>query len=384
MNARERLVKVLTGRPADRVPFIKLFGGDNAVHRDWERQRPGIGKEIDAVLKFEGGYRGWRITPVNFWLCDVGQPRTLEEDDAHVVQRTADGTVWRWHKKQDHGHEYIEFAVKSRADWERIKREFLHADDPRRFPAEWPRLVEEYRTRDYALQLTHGGVYGFARKMMGDQALAYAFYDDPALVHDLMDSYTDMLIALWERMTAVVQFDLIECWEDMACRTGSIISPATFREFLLPNFRKVSRFAREHGIPIVMVDCDGLIEDLTGLMIEGGVTAMYPYEVQSGNDPFRVRRRFPTFAMLGGLDKQCMARHTAGDTRAIDAEMAKARRLIELGRFIPAPDHFVLSDVSWESYRIFMEKLREVVMTTRPGVSAAQDRPGPCMAGEAG
>jgi hypothetical protein len=47
--------------------------------------------------------------------------------------------------------------------------------------------------------------------------------------------------------------------------------------------------------------------------------------------------------------------------------MEKARMLIEKGRFIPGPDHFVLSDVTWEHYRYFMESLREVVMTTTPG-----------------
>jgi len=35
--------------------------------------------------------------------------------------------------------------------------------------------------------------------MMGDINLAYAFYDDPELVHDIMDSYTDMAIAYGAR-----------------------------------------------------------------------------------------------------------------------------------------------------------------------------------------
>ena len=52
---------------------------------------------------------------------------------------------------------------------------------------------------------------------------------------------------------------------------------------------------------------------------------------------------------------------------AIDREMERARGLIRKGRFIPGPDHFVLSDVTYANYRYFMESLREVVMTTRPG-----------------
>jgi len=47
--------------------------------------------------------------------------------------------------------------------------------------------------------------------------------------------------------------------------------------------------------------------------------------------------------------------------------MQRARELIAGGCFIPGPDHFVLSDVSFANYRYFMERLREVVMTTRPG-----------------
>ena len=148
----------------------------------------------------------------------------------------------------------------------------------------------------------------------------------------------------------------------MAFRTGSLITPHTFREFMTPNYRKIAEFARQHGIEVILVDSDGQIEDLTELMLEAGVTALYPYEVQSDNDVARVRDRFPTVGCVGGLDKQVMAR----GKDAIDREMKRARTLIEKGRFIPGPDHFVLSDVSLANYRYFMEELREVVMTTTP------------------
>ena len=98
-------------------------------------------------------------------------------------------------------------------------------------------------------------------------------------------------------------------------------------------------------------------------MWEAGVTAMYPYEAQSGNDVLGVRQRFPEMGIVGGLNKNVMAQGFA----AIDAEMVRAKRYIEAGRYIPGPDHFVLSYVSWENYRYFMERLRQVVMTTKPG-----------------
>jgi hypothetical protein len=363
MNTRERFVGTLTGRPVDRVPFMKVFGGDNAILPQWEQEYPGLGQCIDELLQFEGGYRGWRCPPVNL---DISQPvpvEVLKENDEQVIQRRGDGTVEMIQKLGDYNRHDVDWPIKTMKDWLEYKARHLQADDPSRFPANWPELCAEYRTRDYPLQLTHRGVYGFCRNRMGDEHLAYAFYDQPELVHDMMDSYTDMALAVYEKQVAEADYDLIECWEDMAYRSGSLISPATFREFMTPQYQKLSAFAQQHNIPIILVDSDGYIEDLTEVMFESGVTALYPYEVQSDNDVARVRERFPQVGCVGGLNKQVMAEGKA----AIDREMDRARSLIELGRFIPGPDHFVLSDVTFAHYRYFMEQLREVVLTTKPG-----------------
>ena len=360
MNTRARFVRTLTGQPVDRVPFIKVFGGDNAILPQWEQECPGIGACIDELLQFEGGYRGWRCTPVNM---DPSQPDPeviLEDSPTKLIRRRGDGTVDAIHKTGDYHQHDIDWPIKSLADWREYRAKHMQADDPSRFPANWPELVAEYRERDYPLQLTHRGVYGFCRNRMGDANLAYAFYDQPDLVHAMMDDYTDMALAIWETMVAEVDFDLIETWEDMAFRTGSLISPATFRTFMTPQYRKLADFAQQHGIEVILVDSDGYIEDLTEVMLESGVTTLYPYEVQSGNDVARVRERFPQVGCVGGLDKQVMARGKS----AIDREMDRARKLIEGGRFIPGPDHFVLSDVTFANYRYFMEQLREVVLTT--------------------
>jgi uroporphyrinogen decarboxylase len=363
MNHRERFVRALTGQEVDRVPFIKVFGGTNAIVPEWEREYPGIGQCIDQLLGFEGEYRGWQIAPVNTDLSSLGPTETLTEDAARIVQRRGDGLVEVVCKDGDYHRQTLEWPVEGRVDWERVKARHLRADDPERFPPDWAAHVACFRARDYPLQLTHRGVYGFARNLMGDEALAYCFYDDPDLAHSIMSSYTDMAIAIWERMTAEVQFDLIECWEDMAYRSGALVSPAVFREFMQPEYLKIRRFADAHDIRIILVDSDGYIEPLTALMLESGVTALYPYEVQSGNDVRRVLDRHPALGAIGGLDKRVMAQ----GKEAIDREAERARELIRRGRYIPGPDHFVLSDVSFESYRYFMTRLRQVVMTTRPG-----------------
>jgi len=286
----------------------------------------------------------------------------VEEDDRGRILRYAEGTVELERKDGDYHRQTLGWPVRDARDWERVKAAHLDPDDPERFPEDWPARVRELREREYPLQLTHGGVYGFARKMMGDEALLLACYDAPDLVHDIMDTYTGVVLRIWERMVSELDFDLIECWEDMASKNGSFLSPAMFREFMRPNYERIARFARAHGIEVILVDSDGYVDDLAAEMLAAGVTAMYPFEVQSRCDVKSVRRRLPALGIVGGLDKEAMAR---GRT-AMDRELERARELIRLGRFVPGPDHFVLSNVSFDSYRYFMEGLREVVLTTRP------------------
>ncbi len=363
MDTRERFVKTLRGEPVDRVPFMKVFGGTNAVLPHWNDEYPGIGTCIDKLLGFEGVYRGWGVTPVNMDPSNMDPPEVLSETDNLIVRRRGDGTLDQIYKGGDYNRHTIEWPVRTMQDWRRYREKHLDPDDSSRFPSDWNVRVKEYRDRDYPLQLTHRGVYGFVRERMGDEGLAYAFYDEPVLVRDMMEYYTDFAIRLWEKQTAEVEFDLIECWEDMASKNGSLISPAMFDEFMAPCYRRIAAFAREHEIKIILVDSDGFIEELTDSMLKAGVNALYPYEALAGNDVGRVIDRYPNVGVIGGLRKEAMYE----GKEAVDREMAKAREWIKKGRYIPGPDHFVLTQAGFASYRYFMESLRDVVMTTKPG-----------------
>ncbi|MFC1461372.1 hypothetical protein ACFLQR_02495 [Verrucomicrobiota bacterium] len=100
MNTRERFVRTLTGEKVDRVPFIKIFGGTNAVHPHWEEEYPGIGECIDELLGFEGTYRGWGITKVNMDPANMSETEVLEETESISVHRMGDGTVVLYIRKE--------------------------------------------------------------------------------------------------------------------------------------------------------------------------------------------------------------------------------------------------------------------------------------------
>ena len=61
----------------------------------------------------------------------------------------------------------------------------------------------------------------------------------------------------------------------MGYNKASLISPAMFREFMLPRYKQVTGLFREHGVDVHMVDCDGNIEELVPPFLEGGVNSRF-------------------------------------------------------------------------------------------------------------
>jgi hypothetical protein len=74
--------------------------------------------------------------------------------------------------------------------------------------------------------------------------------------------------------------------------------------------------------------------------------------------PVELRQQFGRQLRLGGgIDK----RQVALGPEAIDAELQRNRPLIEEGGFVPAIDHSVPADVSFDNYRYFIEKLMKAL-----------------------
>ena len=56
---------------------------------------------------------------------------------------------------------------------------------------------------------------------------------------------------------------------------------------------------------------------------------------------------------VGGMDKVVFSR----DYAAIDAEIERLKPLVELGGFIPCPDHRIAPDAKWENVQYYCDKM---------------------------
>ena len=157
-----------------------------------------------------------------------------------------------------------------------------------------------------------------------------------------------------------INFDIACFWEDMAGKQGSLISPAIFKEFMTPRYKKLIDFLKSRGITHFLVDTDGKVDQLVPLFLEAGITIIYPFEQQAGNDLIAIREKYPKLGMIGGFDKNTLYKGKG----YIDRELEKISFLISKGGYIPCADHLVPPNCSWEDFKYYRHKLKTIIDET--------------------
>ena len=197
---------------------------------------------------------------------------------------------------------------------------------------------------------------------MGLENLLFAYYDNPQLIKDILDFLGDFWINLWSEVLSQIEVDYALIWEDMSYKNGMLVSPKVFREFMLPYYKRLTGFLSANKVKVICVDSDGDCRELIPLLIEGGVTGMNPFEVQAGMDIVKIRKKYHTLQIMGGLDK----RKIALGKEEIDKELeTKIPFMLREGGYIPFADHIIPPDVSWNNFVYYRRRLKEII--ERPG-----------------
>lgn len=108
-----------------------------------------------------------------------------------------------------------------------------------------------------------------------------------------------------------------------------------------------------------MVDTDGNCEELIPLLLEAGVTGLYPMEVSAGMDVVKARKNYPQLQMMGGIPKSDIA---LGKKR-IDEFLKDVAFLLQKGGYIPFGDHLIPPEVPWEDFAYYRKALNRLIDT---------------------
>lgn len=357
MNDRERFFNWMNYHKVDRCPWWELWYWRETLER-WHDE----GLPEDVHLNDYFGVDRRENVGVSVGLVPGFKEETIEETDEYRIYQDRDGRIRKEFKEKGDTTmpQWLRFPMETRDDWEKKIKPRLNPKSPCRYPLFWEDRKRGWQGRSHPISISAGSVFGWIRNWMGFERVCLTMYDDPEWIHEMMDYIADFIVTLITPALEEVDIDYATMWEDMAYKSGPIISPKMFREFMLEPYKKITSCLHDHGVHLIFVDSDGDSGPLVPLWLEGGVTGFYPIERAAGMDPVALRKRYGRkLRLIGGIDKRAMAQGGA----AVDAELANVAPLIRDGGYIPWCDHLIPPDVSLENYLYYLRRMKELTLS---------------------
>jgi uroporphyrinogen decarboxylase len=280
---------------------------------------------------------------------DDGSYEYLNEDGMIVLQKEGTRSI-----PAEIGH-----LLKDRASWEEHYLPRLQYSEERFDETKLQKLASESETRTEPLGIYCKSLFGQIRNWLGVEGISYLYADDEELYDEIINTVGELIYKTTKRaLESGITFDFAHFWEDICFKNGPLVVPSVFAAKVGPHYRRITDLVKSHGIKIVSLDCDGLIDSLLPVWFENGVNTMFPVEVgtwMASIAPWRDKYG-KNLRGVGGMIKHILSQ----DKKAVDAEIERLKPLVDLGGFLPCPDHRLPPDTKWELTQYYCDRMRSV------------------------
>ena len=351
---RRDYIDLMTGNHPKRQMFVELFGPLIGLEDEWRAQ--GASEDeislsafcFDSIPIVHAGSTGAR---------DCFEPVTLEETEEYRIGRDYLGRTVKMCKKTATIPLPLDFPVKDMDDWRKLRHMF--AFSPERVDLQQIGKAREAQEKGAMVLANIPGGFDTVRELMGEENCCIAYYEQPELIWDIMNTISDTSFRVLEEVTRHVSVDCLCIHEDMAGKHAPLVGPNIVDEFIKPYYRRQWDLVSDRGTKIFSQDSDGNMEAVMDSFIEAGVTVFYPCEPAAGMDIVKLRKKYgKKIAFKGGIDKHVLR---AG-IEEIDRELAyKLQPLMQEGGVVFGIDHRIPNGTPLENYRHYVKKTRELL-----------------------
>ncbi|MBC7959694.1 MAG: hypothetical protein H7X94_07495, partial [Vallitaleaceae bacterium] len=286
MNNRQRALAVLNYEKVDRLPVVH-FGFWVETLEKWYQE--GHLTEEEARTWSDGNAADQSITKklgfdFNWYSCFHSQTSLAPAFERKVIEIMQGGT----RKVLNHcGVVELEidgagsipaevgYTLQDRKSWEEHYLPRLqYREDRIDFVA--LEAIKQNKNREIPLGIHCGSLFGEIRNWLGVEGASYLMYDDEELFDEIIHTVGDLCYKVTERvLSSGVQFDFGHFWEDICFRNGPLVIPNVFDQKVGPHYLRITELLKRHGIQIISLDCDGLIDSLIPTWFENGVNTMF-------------------------------------------------------------------------------------------------------------
>ena len=350
MTGKERMQRILKHQPVDRIGLFEHFWND--TYKTWYEQGhvPG-GQSFEDHFQFDM-QECWAFNLV----ADLDfKQQVVAEDEDTITFLDGNGAILRRHKFHDTTPEHVDFTVKEREDWEKIKPLLLNPD-PRRINFEGYRKVKK-AAADAGRFFVWSGVNVFEciHPVCGHENMLVGMALDPDWVRDMAETYAKLTVELQKILFEQEGYpDGIWYYEDMGYKGSPFMSPQMYREIIKPSHIYTIHYAKEHNLPVIMHSC-GFVEPLLPDMIDAGIDCLQVIEIKAGMDLLKLHKLYgDRISFMGGIDVRTLY---TNDSQVVLEELEKKIPLVKQGyNYVLHSDHSIPKTVDYEVYRYFIDK----------------------------
>ncbi|MDD5677727.1 MAG: uroporphyrinogen decarboxylase family protein [Kiritimatiellae bacterium] len=351
MTARERIGNLLKRKPVDRASFHESLWGETVKRWTGEGHLKEK-KNVAMQLKMELLSAGWFNSEARLGNED----NIVEEDKDTKLVRNGNGALLRYWKNKSGTPEHVDFLVKDRAGWDEHIAPYLKPDR-KRVDFENYRKVKKFAAEQSKFFSWSGvNVFEQMHPVCGHEYMLMGMALDPEWIKTMARTFTDLTIAMWEMLFAEEGLpDGILFYEDMGFKEKPFMSPAMYRELIMPSHKRTCSWAHQHGLRVIMHSC-GFVEPLVPHMIEAGIDMLQAMEVKAGMNMLRLNKLFgDKIGFMGNID---IREIISNDRNRIDAELKK--KILPLMEtktpYILSSDHSTPPDVDYETFLYFRDR----------------------------
>jgi len=254
---------------------------------------------------------------------------------------------------------YIKPFIKTPDDWKKVKEERFDVRHPDR-KLNLDAIRENIpcdEQRDYPLGIDCGSMIGKIRDMLTFEGIAYAIYDYPEMLEDMVETVCTLAEYSLDQLLPHFNFDFASGWEDICFKNGPIVTIDFFKNVVAPRYRRINQKLKAHNIDIWYTDCDGDVRPLLPFFLESGINCLFPFEVNSCTHPGQLLDQYEgQLRIMGGVDKMRLGEGKA----AIKAYLESLEKYVLRGGFIPFCDHRCPPNVKTEDYLYYLDLKQKI------------------------
>jgi uroporphyrinogen decarboxylase len=153
---------------------------------------------------------------------------------------------------------------------------------------------------------------------------------------------------------------VILIYDDYGYKSGLLMSPKKYRDYVLPWIEKICNYAHEHGVKIILHSC-GEIHDLFKDVVEIGIDAVHPIEPTTANpnyDIFKLDEKYGNeITFIGNVSPQDLSSKDPSYIREYTKKLIQ--KLGPDGGYILSSGHSINPAVKLENFLAMYETLEE-------------------------